>query len=138
MYSTIRSTMPSNCSRGMFDANAGLGSHGARPPSGHRTGELGADLGDRRDGVGVGAVEVGVVDVDVGDDRDRVLEVVEDDQDVGQHQRQVGQAEHVAVRLAERRLDCSDEVVAEQPTAPPVNGAHRASRPAVGGDRLLG
>ena len=41
-----------------------------------------------------------------------MLEVVEHDEHVGEHQRHVGQAEHVRVRLAER-LDGADEVVAE-------------------------
>ena len=65
---------------------------------GHRPGEQAARLGDRRDRVGVGRLEVALVGVDVDDDRDRVLEVVEDDQHVGEHQRHVGQAEHVRVR----------------------------------------
>ena len=41
-----------------------------------------------------------------------MLEVVEDDEHVGEHQRHVRQPEHVGVRLAER-LDGADEVVAE-------------------------
>ena len=59
----------------------------------------------------VGRLEV-VVGVDVGEHRDRVLEVVEHDQRVGQHQRQVGHADRVGVRLAER-LDGAHEVVGE-------------------------
>ena len=42
-----------------------------------------------------------------------MLEVVERDQHVGEHQRHVGQAEHVGVRLAER-LDRAHAVVAEE------------------------
>ena len=42
-----------------------------------------------------------------------MLEVVEDDEHVGEHQRHVGQAEHVRVGLAER-LDGAHEVVAEE------------------------
>ena len=41
-----------------------------------------------------------------------MLEVVEDDEHVGEHQRHVRQPEHVRVRVAER-LDGADEVVAE-------------------------
>jgi hypothetical protein len=43
-----------------------------------------------------------------------VLEVVERDQRIGQHQSQVGHADRVGVRLAER-LDRTDEVVGKQP-----------------------
>ena len=44
----------------------------------------------------VGALDVGLgLEVGVGEDRDRVLEVVEDDQHVGEHQRHVGQPERV-------------------------------------------
>jgi hypothetical protein len=44
-----------------------------------------------------------------------VLEVVEDHQHVGEHERHVRQADRVGVRRAERRLDGPHEVVAEQP-----------------------
>ena len=67
-----------------------------------------------------------VVRVDVREDRDSCAEVVERDEHVGQHQRQVGQADRVGVRLAER-LDRAHEVVAEQPTAPPANGGRSGS-----------
>ena len=42
-----------------------------------------------------------------------MLEVVEDDEHVGEHQRHVGQPERVGVGLAER-LDGAHEVVAEE------------------------
>jgi hypothetical protein len=42
-----------------------------------------------------------------------VLEVVEHDEHVGQHQRHVGEPEDVGVGLGERRLDGAHEVVAE-------------------------
>ena len=61
----------------------------------------------------VGGLEV-LVGVDVGEHRDRVLEVVEHDERVGEHQREVGQAERIGVRLAER-LDRAHEVVGEEP-----------------------
>ncbi len=47
-----------------------------------------------------------------GHDGDRVLEVVEGDQRVGQHQRHVGQADGIGVGVAQR-LDRAHEVVAE-------------------------
>ncbi len=46
-----------------------------------------------------------------------MLEVVEDDERVAQHQGHVGQAERVGVRRAER-LDRADEVIAEEADGP--------------------
>ncbi len=57
---------------------------------------------------------VDVVGGCVREDRDRVLEVVEHHQHVGDHEREIRQPEHVLVRLAERGLDRADEVVGEE------------------------
>ena len=72
-----------------------------------------ANLGDGLDRALVRGVEI-VVAVDVGDHRDRVLEVIERDQRVGQHQRQVRQPDRVGIGRAER-LDRPNQVVREQP-----------------------
>jgi hypothetical protein len=79
-----------------------------------RPGQQRPRLGDRRERVGVGGVDLAVVGVDVDEDRDRVLEVVEDDEHVGEHQRHVGQPDDVGVRVAQG-LDRAHEVVAEEP-----------------------
>ena len=87
-------------------------------------------LGDRARGRRVGALDVGLgVEIGVGEDRDRVLEVVEDDQRVGEHQRHVGQPERIGLGVAER-LHGAHEVIAEE--------AHRAAgeRRRVGHRRL--
>ena len=86
---------------------AGAAGRGTGPASRQRTSAI---VSSARS---VGGLEV-VVGVDVGEHRDRVLEVVEHDQRVGQHQRQVGDAERVGVGLAER-LDGAHEVVGEHP-----------------------
>ena len=67
-----------------------------------------------------------LVDVGVGEDRDRVPEVVEGDDHVGEHQRHVGQADRVRVR-AGQPLDGAHAVVAEE-----------ADRAAGERDRLVG
>ena len=54
-----------------------------------------------------------VVGEGAGEDRQLVAQVVEDQHRVGHHQRQVGQAERVGVRLAQR-LDRPHQVVAEE------------------------
>ena len=82
-----------------------------------RPGQPPANLGDRLLGARVRGVEI-VVAVDVRDHRDRVLEVIERDQRVGQHQREVGQPDRIRVGRAER-LNRADQVVGEQ--------AHRAT-----------
>ena len=91
----------------------GHGAVGRRRPhrTGHRAGQTPAHLGDRLNRTRVGGLEV-VVGVHVDQHGDRVLEVIEHDQRVGQHQREVGNAELVRVGLAER-LDRADEVVGE-------------------------
>ena len=103
----MRATIASNCSRAMFDSNvgrsrsAGAGTsagvrRGTGPASAPRTSAIVAR------GLLVGALDVGLgLEVGVGDDRDRVLEMVEDDERVGEHQRHVGQTERIRVR--ERR-----------------------------------
>jgi hypothetical protein len=94
----------------------GLGERGTGP----------AHLGDRVERPRVGGVEV-VVGVHVGDHGDRVLEVIERDQRVGQHQRQVGRADRVRVRLAQR-LDGADQVVGEQTDGAPGEGRQVGQR----------
>src|SRR3984957_3989285 len=53
------------------------------------------------------------VQLGVSDNRDRVLEMIERDQRIGQHQRHVRQTERIRVRLAER-LDGAHQVIAEE------------------------
>ena len=89
-----------------------------------RAGEPLADLADRLLRALVGGLVL--VDVGVGEDRHRVLEVVEGDDDVGQHERHVGQADRVGVD-GRQALDGAHAVVAEE--------ADRAARE---GDRLVG
>ena len=67
-----------------------------------------------------------LVDVGVGQDRHRVLEMVEGDDDVGQHERHVRQPDRIRVDVRQA-LDGPHAVVAEE--------ADRAARE---GDRLLG
>jgi hypothetical protein len=91
-------------------------SRGAR----ERAREAGADLGDRPARLRVGRLDaVVLVDIGVGEHRDRVAQVVEGDDHVGEHERHVGQAEHVRVGRAQR-LDGAHAVVPEE--------AHRAAR----------
>ena len=103
----------------MFDWNSGISRavrravparpRGTGPASASRTSAIVA----RR--VGVGPLDVGLgVEIGVREDRDRVLEVVEDDEHVGEHQRHVGQPQRVGTGLAER-LDRAHQVVAEEP-----------------------
>ncbi len=105
---------------------ARAGRRGRRPR--HGAGEQVARLLDRRDGVGVGRLEASVpgVGVHVHEHGDRVLEMVEDEQHVGQHERHVRQPDGVGVRLAER-LDRAHEVIAE--VADRAAGERRHVRP---------
>ncbi len=85
-----------------------------------RTGQHAAHLGDRARGRLVRALDVGLgVEIGVCEDRDHVLEMVEHDQRVGQHQRHVGQPDRIGPGISER-LHRAHEVVAEE--------AHRAAR----------
>ena len=81
--------------------------------AGYRPSQLPADLADRLERLPIGRVEI-LVGVDVGEHRHRVLEMIEHDQRVGQHQRQVGNADRVWVWLAEL-FDGAHEVVGEHP-----------------------
>ena len=74
------------------ERNSGIARPGERGGAGTGPGQTLAHLGDRLPRRGVGALHV-VLGVDVGQDRDRVLEVVEDHQHVGEHERHVRQAE---------------------------------------------
>ncbi len=112
----MRATIASNSGRLMFGSNVGSSripgrraGRGSGPASRSRT----SAMRSRAAGLSPGLVDVGV-----GQDRDRVLEVVERHQHVGEHQRHVRQAEHVRVGLAER-LDGAHAVEAEE--------AHRAA-----------
>ena len=60
----------------------------------------------------------------VGDDRDRVLEVVEDDQRVREHQRHVWQPQWIHSRRIAERLDRAHQVVTEE-----ADGAADERRP---------
>ena len=96
----------------------------ARPR--HRSGEPPAHVGDGVVGGGVGVVHV-LLGVHVGQHADRVLEVVEDDQHVGEHQRQVGHADRVGVGLPER-FDRAHEVIAEHAHRPSGEGRQVGQR----------
>ena len=126
----------------MLDSNVGTSRSRLQLVARHRAGEQVARLLDRRERVGVGRVDVAaVLGVDVGDDRDLVAQVVEDDEHVAEHQRHVGQPELVRVRLAER-LDRAHQVVAE--VADGAAGERRhvgerrlaVARDLLGGDRV--
>ena len=102
---------------------------GRRRMARHGPGEQLADGLDRRHGAGVGGLEVAavvVVGVDVDEHADRVAQVVEDHEHVGEHQRHVRQPDRVGVRLAQR-LDRAHEVVAE--VADGAAGERRHVRP---------
>ena len=122
MYSFARSTAASYSAWVMFDSNALAGSAGRSPgTAGRGTGSASSSRARsiRRGRLRVGLVHlVRVVDERVHEDRDLVAEVVEHDQRVGDHQRHVGGADVVGVRLGQA-LDGAHEVVAEQ--------AHRAT-----------
>ena len=90
-----------------------------------RAGEAGSNLADRLDGARVRGVQAAlVVEVGVGQDRDRVAQVVEGDDHVGEHQRHVRQPEHVRVGLRQA-LDGAHAVEAEE-----ADGAARERRQA--------
>ncbi len=79
-----------------------------------RAGEPLADLADRLDGARVRRLHPAVLlRVGVGEDRDRVAQVVEGEDHVGEHQRHVRQPDHVRVGLREA-LDRAHAVVAEE------------------------
>ena len=89
-------------------AGRGVSSGGSGPASRVRT------CADRLDRPRVGGVDAGlVVEVGVGQDRDRVAQVVEGDDHVGEHQRHVRQPEHVRVGLGQA-LDGAHAVEAEE------------------------
>ena len=113
MYSTIRATVASNSSRVTFDSNFGASTAAAPSATGTGPRKPLAHRFDLRRGVFVGGIDPAVVGEGAGHDRQLVVEVVEDEQDVGDHQRQVGQAERIGVGRAER-LDRAHQVVAEQ------------------------
>ena len=84
-----------------------------------RAGEPGADGADRLHRAGVRRVDVGVVEIGVGEDRDRVAQMVEGHDHVAEHQRHVRQPDHVGIRLRQA-LDGPHAVEAEE--------AHSAAR----------
>ena len=80
-----------------------------------------ADLADRSRGLGVCALDVGLalrggcgLQIGVGDDRDRVLEVIEDDERVGEHQRHVRQLQGIRAGGIAERLHRAHQVIAEE------------------------
>ena len=107
----IRATIASNCSRGMLGSNSAPGAprraagRGSGPASRSRTSRIASRARSWR--------RLVLVDVGVGEDRDRVLEVVEGDDHVGEHQRHVGQPERVGVGSGSA-LDGAHAVVAEE------------------------
>ena len=118
----------------MLDSNCGS-SRAAVPivDPRQRAGEPLADLADRLDGARVRRLHPAVLlRVGVGEDRDRVAQVVEGEDHVGEHQRHVRQPDHVRVGLREA-LDRAHAVVAEE--ADRAARERNPARPAV--DRRL-
>ena len=100
---------------------------------GHRAAQALTSVGNRRRGPLVGSVDPALVTGEgAGHDRQLVAQVVKDEQQVGDHQRHVGQAERVGVWLA-KRLDRAHEVVAEE-----ANGAAGERRQAFDRSQLEG
>ena len=84
---------------------------------GQRRRQARLDVGDARHGLPVGLVDAragrrAVVAHGVGDDRDGVLQVVEDEHRVGQQEGHLGQAQVVGRRVGQA-LEVADEVVGE-------------------------
>ncbi len=96
----------------------------------HGSGKALAHVGDSRDRLLVGGLDPAGLDVlaeHVGHHRDLVSEVIEGDEHVRDHQREVGQPELVGIGRSDRGLGVADEVVAEQ-----ADGAPGERRPALG------
>ena len=113
----IRETVASNCSRLMLDSKVTSVGCVETSAGRHRLAEPFAHLTDRLDGARVGLLDPAVLDEGVGDQGDLVALVVEGDEQVGDHQRHVGQADRIGIRLGER-LDRADQVVAEEADGP--------------------
>ena len=109
----IRETVDSNCSPAHVGLEGHVGRLGRRLDRRDRLPEPLPHLADRLHGARVGLLDPAVLDEGVGDQRHLVALVVEGHQHVGDHQRHVGEADRVGVRLAER-LDGADQVVAEE------------------------
>ena len=124
----------------MLGSNSGapapVGRRARRP--GNRAGQTPANLGDRLLGARVGRREAIcapgasgsagfpiLVGVDVGQHGHRVLEMVEGDDRIGEHEREVGHAERVGVGIAQG-LDGAHEVVGEHPDG--ASGERRQAR----------
>src|SRR4029450_8267616 len=122
MYSLVRCTASMNVAWSIVDLNpsspsatrgwgsgkvSGAGGGGARPR------EAGQQHADLHRGRVVGAVQRGGVralDVRVGDHEQAVLEIVEDQQAVGEHEHRVRQPE-IVLGEAGQPLDMTDDVV---------------------------
>ena len=89
---------------------------------GDRPGQGTLHPGDALRGRIPGIADVGAfLDEEVHDHAERVLEVVEDDEQVAEHQRHVGETDHVGIWLPEG-LDRPDEVVSEVAHEPAREG----------------
>jgi hypothetical protein len=97
----------------------------ARRDARDRRGQALAHVGDRGHRAGVARLDVALGE-HVREHRDGVGEVVEGEQHIRDHQREVGDAEVVGVRLANGRLGRAHQVVAEQ-----AHGAPRERRQAL-------
>ena len=123
MCSRPRSTVRWYCSRVVFDpvsAPAVFRSPAYLGP-GQGPGEPLGDLVDAGGGLGVAGPVAGrvVVEVDVRQDEDAVLQVVEDDQRVGEHQQGLGQAVGVGRGLGQA-LEVGGGVVGDVADGPAV------------------
>ena len=121
-----------------LEARLGARGVGGRAAARERAGEPLAHLREDAERALVAGVDPLLLHVGVGEDGDRVLEVVEGHERVREHQRQVGEADRVRVGLGEP-LDRAHAVVAEE-----AHGAARERRQAgqrrlaVAGDGLRG
>ena len=109
----IRETVASNCSLAHVRLEPDVLGVGRRTHRRHRLAEPLAHLADRLHGARVCVLDPAVLDEGVGDQRHLVALVIEGDEQVADHQRHVGQADRVGVRLVQG-LDRADEVVAEE------------------------
>jgi len=68
---------------------------------------------DAQAGLAVGCLDV-AIEAAVGDDLDRVLDVVEDEQGVDEHEERLGQAQRIVGGHLYARLEVADGVVGEE------------------------
>ncbi len=97
-----------------------------------------AGIGDRGGGALVCGVDPTlVIGEGAGHDRQLVAQVVEDEQQIGHHQRHVGQSERVGIWLAER-LDRAHQVIAEEADRAAGKRGQALDRRELEGGEMLG